>query len=229
MKHPQLTLILGLGATLAVSAFGATPNRSSSPIIIPRPAIPDGSIQSRAPFPGERPFDDVKGPDGIAIDNTIPPNTPATTPEPLPAPAPKIAVLVPQNPAAVGMTGASGSVSAPLDAARITPTLQAAAISTRDETISDIENRMRTSETAIAVMKRSVDQMSPEGRTQFHAANAEVSERAKALRKSIRAARDANESNWESARGQLASDFAAYADALARIDAAAGVTPAVVH
>jgi hypothetical protein len=229
MKYPQLTLVLGLGASLVGAAFAATPNRSSSPIIIPRPAIPDGSVQSRAPFPAERPFDDVKRPDGIAIDNTIPPNTPATTPEPLPAPAPKFAILVPANPAAAGMTGPSGSVAAPLDAARTTPALQAATIATREETISDIETRMRTSDTAIAVMKRSVDQMSPSGRSQFHAANAEVAEREKALRKSIRAARDANETDWESARRQLASDFAAYADALARIDDAAGITPAVVR
>src|SRR6185295_18677403 len=98
-------------------------------------------------------------------------------------------------------------------------------MASREEAISDVENRMRTTETAIAVMKRSVDQMSPEGRNQFHTANTEVGERAKALRKSIRAAREANDSNWESARGQLASDFAAYADALARVDAAAGITP----
>src|SRR4051812_44877733 len=116
MKYPQLTLMLGLGTTLVLSAFAGTPNRSSSPIVIPRPSIPDGSIQSRAPFPGERPFDDVKRPDGIAIDTPTPPNTPSTTPEPLPAPAPKIAVLVPATPDAVGMTGPAGSVSAPLDA-----------------------------------------------------------------------------------------------------------------
>jgi hypothetical protein len=231
MKSPQLRFVLTLCAGLtAVAAFAGTPKRSSSPIIITPPAIPDGSIASRAPFPAARPFDDVKKPDGQAIDTSMAPNTPSTTPQTLPAPAPQIAILVPQPSImepGTSLTGrAVAGVSAPLDSARIVPSLQATTISAREETLNDIENRVRTSETAIAVMKRSVDEMSEAGRTQFHAAHAEANDRVKELKRSIKAARDADEAQWDSSRSQVASHYAAYADAMGRIDAAAGITPA---
>jgi hypothetical protein len=125
------------------------------------------------------------------------------------------------------LTGrATAGVSAPLDAARVGTTLQAGVFASREDLLNDLENRIRASEASIAVMKRSVDEMSAAGRDQFHAANAEAIARAKSLKQSIRDARDANESNWEQIRGQLASDYSAYADAMGRIDASAGITPA---
>lgn len=230
MKSPHHQfLILAVGALACASTastFALTPKRTSSPVVITRP-INDGSIASHAPFLAARPFDDAKRPDGQAID-AVPPNTPSTTPEPLPAPPPKIAILQPQPSTAPG-TSPTGrvmvSVSAPLDAGRVAPSLQASAMAAREEAVSDMENRIRTSETSLAVMRRSTNEMSPEGRAQFHSATAEVNAKEKVLRGSIKAARKANEANWETARTRLAADYTAYAEALARIDVAAGVTP----
>jgi hypothetical protein len=233
MKSPHIRFVslLVIGAVSSTAPiFAGTPNRSSSPIIITRPAIPDGSVASRAPFVAARTFDDVQRPNGQPIDRNVAPNTYSTTPEPLPAPPPQIAILVPTPSPLDPGTSLTGrvfmGVSAPLDAARVTPALQGTSLSGSEEVISDVENRIRASEISIALMKRTVDEMSPSGRDLFHSANAEVNNAEKPLRRSIRAARNANESNWETARATLAADYAAYADALARIDAAAGITPA---
>jgi hypothetical protein len=232
MKYPTVrfvTLLTGIAACSGIgTTYAGTANRSSSPVVLTRPAVKDGSVQSMAPFIAARPFDDTKKPDGQAIDAGVPPNTPVTTPEPLPAPAPQVAILQPPPAAATGLlpTGrAIAGVSAPLDAARFGPTLQATSMAGREQVINDLENRMRASESAVATMRRTVDEMSADGRAQFHAANADVNAKEKALRESIKAARKADATNWETSRAQLAADYAAYADALARIDAAAGITP----
>jgi hypothetical protein len=74
------------GRPTAVTTTGTTyyaPAASSGkPEVITPPALKDGSNSSRAPFPARRQFDDVKSPDGQALDKTVPPNTPATNIEP---------------------------------------------------------------------------------------------------------------------------------------------------
>lgn len=216
-----------LSTALAATGWAGTPTRSSSPVIITRPAINDGSIASRAPFLAARPFDDARRPDGKAFGDNVPPNTAATTPEPLPAPAPKFAILQPAAPITAGSpTGRVGvAVSQPLDAARVAPALRSVPLSARHETVSDIENRIRASETALATMRSSVSEMSVAGRNQFRSAVAEVNAREKPLRRAIRAARKSDDAGWDSARSELAADYESYAQALARIDVAAGITP----
>lgn len=81
-----ITLTLGAAAGLAAEAFA----QAGKPVIISAPRH-DGSAWSAAPFPAQRQFDDVKGPDGHAIDR-LPPNTEATNNEP-PLPAPRVAIF----------------------------------------------------------------------------------------------------------------------------------------
>src|SRR4051812_20717901 len=96
-----LTLLFGACAGLCLTATAQNSARRSGTVIITPPAINDGSMQSRAPFPSARPFDDVKGPDGVAID-ILPPNTAATSPEPFLPPAPRFAILQPRTPTTPG-------------------------------------------------------------------------------------------------------------------------------
>lgn len=228
--HSSLARLLLLAGALVLGAAAAsadTPVRSSSPRILTRPLVNDGSIASRAPFLASRPFDDARRPDGQAID-ILPPNTASTTPEPLPPPAPRFAIFQSRPSVAPGTSPTGRVVSgltAPLDALRLTAALRATPVEARQEVISDLENRVRASETALAVMRGTQRDMSAQGREQFQAASADLRAAEKPLRRSIRAARTAEGPEWEAVRGRLEADLNSFADVAARIDSAAGLTP----
>jgi hypothetical protein len=98
MKYPHSSLTILAFAAVTVgftTASAQTPlNRpTQKPIVMTPPAQHDGSNWSRAPLPAQRQYDDMKGPDGKAIDD-LPPNTPATNNEP-PVPAPTVAIFQP--------------------------------------------------------------------------------------------------------------------------------------
>jgi hypothetical protein len=87
MKQPHtsfVTLLIGLMSTAGFSQTVEIRSPSQTVAITP-PAIQDGSNWSRAPLPAKRQFDDVKAPDGQAID------IPASTTEV--AAAPRVAIM----------------------------------------------------------------------------------------------------------------------------------------
>lgn len=229
MKAQRVFVTLTLG-TLACAGSGLAQS-NSKPVVLQPPAVQNGSNWSRAPFPAQRTFDDVKGPDGQAVDN-LPPNTPATNIEP-PTPPPQIAILQ-RTPAPTGVTDPglmptgrpTIAVASTLEATTFAPTVRMATHASRDQIVADVETRMKASESALASMRSSASAMSAEGRRAFDAAADDAKARAAALRKSIDAARRASASEWENARAQLAADYDAYAAALARVDTTAGIAPA---
>lgn len=236
------SLTLAAAAGLAGEAFA----QSSKPVIITAPRH-DRTTWSAAPFPGQRQFDDAKGPDGYAIDR-LPPNTPATNVEP-PQPAPRVAILqsepsvdatavavapaaepapvvVAQAPAEPVLTPTGRStvaVASTLDAAGYSPVIRASMYDSRAQTVADVENRLAASETALASVSASSSAMNEDARKSFDAARDDVKAKEKALRKSIKAANKAEASEWENARAQLAADYDAYAAAVASLDATAGL------
>lgn len=131
----------------------------------------------------------------------------------------------PTQPASLPTGRARQAVAAALDAQNFAPTLRAATVASRGPLITGIESRVASAETALSTVEKSPAEMSEDGRRQFKAASEEARERAKALRKSVKAASRANENEWDGARAQLAADYHAYAAALARIDSASGVAP----
>lgn len=239
-----ISLTLGAAAGFAAEAFA----QSGKPVVITPPRH-DGSSWSAAPFPAARPFDDAKGPDGYAIDR-LPPNTEATNIEP-PLPAPRVAILqstpaavdvsavavapAPAAPAAVVIaqtptepvltpTGRSTvAVASTLDAATYSPAIRASMFEARAQTVADIENRLTASESALASVKASSSAMNADARKSFEVAHDDVKAKEKALRKSIKAANKADSAEWDNARAQLASDYDAYAAAVASLDATAGL------
>jgi len=233
MKYSHTRFIaFTIGAVAA--GLSAVSAQSTKPVIITPPAVKDGSNASRAPFPAAREFDDVKAPDGQAIDNTAP-NTPAANLEPAIPPAP-VAVLQPAPATAIVVapaptvvvtepvltpTGRSTVVVASsLDAAAFTPIILSTTMASRDQMLSDIEMRLTNSEKAMDTFRSSVSQMSADGRRQFGLAEEAVKDSAKELKKSIKAAKKAtDDAEWNSARAQLAADYAAYAAAVASVDA----------
>lgn len=239
-----LSLTLASAAGLAAEAFA----QSAKPVIITAPRH-DRSVWSAAPFPGQRQFDDAKGPDGYAIDR-LPPNTEATNMEPAqpaprvaifqstapavdtsavavaPAPAAPAAVVVAQAPVEPVLTPTGRStvaVASTLDAAGYSPTIRASMYESRAQTVADIENRLTASESALASVKASSSAMNADGRQSFDAAHDDVKAKEKALRKSIKAANKADATEWENARAQLAADYDAYAASVASLDATAGL------
>jgi hypothetical protein len=230
MKYTTTRLVAFIGAIAAFAPLtlsAQTPNRPSAPTIITYPAVPNGSNASRAPFPAARHNDDVTPPNGMAFDQAVPPNTPSTTPEPFPLPAAAVAIAQPRVAPGLEPTGrpATGAAVA-LDATRIEPTIRSATFENRDEVISDLDSRVRSSRTAMAEFRRTESEMSTEGRAQFQSAADDVRAKEKALEKSLKAARHASAAEWDTARAQLAADYDAYAAALARVDATAGIAPA---
>lgn len=227
----RLSLILS--AALALPTFSpaiAQVVENRKPIVISAPAIQNGSSASRAPFLAQRTFDDAQRPNGQPIDLDVPPNTPATDPEPDPLPEPRVAIFQPSPAPAIADPGllptgrTTVSVATALDSHTVLPTIRAGMFESREQLIADIDNRLNNADRALASIRASRAQMSATGRDQFKAAEDDVKAREKALRKSLRAARNASAAEWETARNQLAADYEAYAAALARVDAATGVS-----
>jgi hypothetical protein len=220
----SLIAFTGLGLALIPTLSAGTHKRARAPVVITRPAIPDGSNFSRAPFPAARQQNDVTPPNGEAFDQNMAPNTPSTTPEPMPAPAPVVAVLQPR--VAPGLMPTGRPVAASAGLVQVTPVVQNATFQTRDDVIDRVRVGMRQGDTAVREYKRTESEMSAQGRTQFEAARNEVKAREKALDRSLRTAANASASGWDSARAQLAADYQAYVQSLARLDQLVGVTPA---
>ena len=120
---------------------------------------------SRAPFPQSR--NDVKAPDGQALDASAPA---ATVPqEPLPAPAVTVmgpapsatttaVVVTPaaSPDAALSPTGRTTvSAASSLESTRIAPSIRAATFASRESTVADIDARLTASEKSLAAMRSS--------------------------------------------------------------------------
>jgi hypothetical protein len=203
---------------------------SSRPTVLTPPAVNNGSNWSRAPLPAARQFDDVKRPDGQAVDKLPSPDPSIND---TPPPPPTVAIF--QSKTAPGFAAEPGlmptgrpttAISASIDSATVAPAIRSTMFASRDAVLRDIDARLSSSEHAMSSLRGTTSQMSAEGRQSFDAAHDEVKARAKALKKSIKTARHASEAEWESARAQLAADYEAYAAALARVDTAAGLPPA---
>jgi hypothetical protein len=230
MKYPHTRLLASLAIGALTAAGLSTTSAQSNvgkPIVISPPAVQNGSNWSRAPFPAQRQFDDTKGPDGKAIDETGP-NSPAANIEP-PAPSARVAIAQPAASAtdpALLPTGRSTVVLAtPLEVTTFAPSIRTMTISSRDQMLNDIESRVKSSEHAVASLRSG--QMGAQGRQQFDAVADDVKAKAKALRNTIKDARKATDAKWDSVRTQLAADYEAYAAAIGRIDATTGaaITP----
>lgn len=231
MKNTRfcLSLLVTFGTLGLANASAQDPARK--PQVIPLPAVNDGSNASRAPFPAARPFNDATPPDGDAIDRQLPPNTPATDPAPHALPAPAVAVLqdpadaVPGEPALMPTGRPTMAVATSLDADRLAPAIRSVSPDARAPVIADVSARVEATEDTLRAMRASADEMSPAGHAQFVSAHDEVRAAERRLRSSLRATNRAADHQFEAARAELAANFDAYAAAVGRVDAVAGLTP----
>ena len=233
MKYPHIrfTTSLFMGALvvtgLSIASAQSTPAKpdTNKPTVVTPPAVRDGSTEIRAPFPSARQFDDAKGPNVNALENA-PTSTPATDLAP-PAPPSNVKITVEKparaDPGLLPTGRTNVSIAASLGSE--TFTLRNTTIATRDRIFTDLESRMTSAENTLSSLDKTASEMSAEGRKQFKTASDDVKEKAKALKKSVQAARKAGGQEWNEARAQLASDYEAYAAALASIDTARGLPP----
>lgn len=230
MKHSlaRFLALAGTAAVLSPAAFGGTQKPADAPLVITRPAVPNGSNFARAPFPAARLQNDVTPPDGEAFDEDLPPNTPATTPAPMSMPPPAYAIFQSDpvsDPGSLPTGRPTFGAAAALEPNRVQPVITSATYEGRESVIDDVRARVRQSQVAVADYRRSRNQMSESGREQFSAAIDDVRAAEKQLDRSLRAAERASSDRWESTRAQLAADYQSYVSALSRLDASAGITP----
>lgn len=215
MKHSHSLIAFTLGAfaigLTSASAQNALDRPAEKPIVLTPPARHDGSNWSRAPLPASRPMDDLKRPDGQAIDQSLPPNTPASNTEPV-LPPPRVAILQPTPPInqSIGIGAEPGllptgrtsvAVSANLDSATVAQSIRSATAANREQVLSDIESRMAASDRVVSTAHANL--------------SADAKAKAKALKKSVKEARK----DWDASNAQLAADYEAYAAAMGRVDA----------
>ena len=129
------------------------------------------------------------------------------------------------DPGAQLMTRSPVAATDLISATAYSPTIRGVPISSRDDVINDIEVRLKTSEHTMEWSRNYAVQMSTDERRVFGLADDAVKDAERALKRSLRVARKANESEWGEARENLAACFEAYGAALARADAATGITP----
>lgn len=91
----------------------------------------------------------------------------------------------------------------------------------RDTLYSQINSRLENSGRIISELENRGQQLSGDAKSEFKAASSALRDSEKALKRSLSDMRKASSDNWSEAQAQLASDYEAYAAAVARAQAAA--------
>ena len=229
-----------VAAAPAADASASTrPEVGQPAVVVSRRAVRDRSNNSLAPLPTQRPheYERVTTDGGIPNDaKVVAQHIDAPTAEQIAAntapgasvagaayastaaPATSVTTVEP----ALTPTGRVG-VAVGLDSARVGPNIRAASFSGRDAVLADIEARVNAAENAISAARDSRAQMSSSGRVQFDNVADDIKAKARAVRNSLNDARKAsNEQEFQNARAKLASDYEAFAQAAASVDAAMG-------
>lgn len=127
---------------------------------------------------------------------------------------------------APGLNGtANGQVSASLNAPVMTAEIRNSSFETRDAVYSQVDASLQTTHVAMAQLRQRGSQLSGQARDQFKNAYEQLRLREQALRDSLRDARSASAATYADAQAKLASDYDAYAQAVAAAEAAGAVNP----
>jgi hypothetical protein len=212
---PRLASLLASALALGGISSALAEHATRSPVVIQRPLVNDGSVAARAPFPAERPRNDAKPADGQAVDPDLPPNTPAT--EPPKPPPPVVAVGQRASEPALAPTGPT-TLAIGVDAVRVSPGIRAMTFEARDTMLSDLSTRIDNTIRAVNADRDIQRDMTAQTRDQFKDAIEQVELKERALRKSLKAARKADATEWDAARTQLASDYDMFAAAAQTFD-----------
>lgn len=213
----KLKLHLLVGA--ALSSFVSLSSFAQSVVLTP-PPIQNGSSNSRAPLPAQRSFEFTR------VTKTAPWTTDTVYSANHIGGLTSAQFAAAQTPASAGavMIASTAPVVAPvvvtpavaagrsLDATQMGSQIRSDATASRDQ-LRDIEARVVVSTQSMAETRGTMAALTAEDQKQFNSANTDVQEKAQTLRNSIQVAR-----NTETSGEQVATDFEAYAAAVARVD-----------
>ncbi len=115
-------------------------------------------------------------------------------------------------------TLAAGGASASLNTAETVHAIQSQAMASREQLLAELHTRVDASAKAMTTVRESGAKLDGEAKANFKAASADVKAKEKALNKSMKAAEKADADTWVTARAKLASDFDAYAAAVAHAE-----------
>lgn len=110
----------------------------------------------------------------------------------------------------------AGGPSATLEAEPTLRLIQSGTFDGRDQLFIQISQRLEANADTLAVLKKQAHQLDSSAQAEFKAAMRDVEQQEKQLKKSLKAARNANADNWESARLNVATDYSAYVNAVSR-------------
>jgi hypothetical protein len=113
------------------------------------------------------------------------------------------------------------SASAALDASQTARSIQSQSLENKNQLSADLNRRLDASSENITALKKQARSLDVQSQTEFKAALKDVETREKQLRKDLRSARNATTDTWNDTRSSIAADYASYADAVARAEAAA--------
>lgn len=95
--------------------------------------------------------------------------------------------------------------------------------SSRDALYSQVNGRLENAGRLVSDLDHRANELRGDAKTQFKAAAADIRDKERALKRSLNDVRKASNDNWSDAQARLAADYEAYATAIARAQAAAGV------
>lgn len=125
---------------------------------------------------------------------------------------------------APGLNGtATGQVSLSLNTTETTAQIRNSTFETRDTVLSQVDTTLKTTHESMAQLRQRGSELSGDARDEFKNAYEQLRLREQALRESIREARHATVSTYPDAQAKLASDYDAYAEAVAAAEAAGAV------
>lgn len=117
----------------------------------------------------------------------------------------------------------AGGATVGLNTPATTDEIRGAAFTGRDQVRTDVEARLNASSKAVKGLQARAEAAGEKSRKAFAKALVEVRQREKDLRASLKASAKADgESSWGKVQSDLARDYGAYAQAVARAEVAAG-------
>lgn len=122
-------------------------------------------------------------------------------------------------------SGAMPSSTLPAISDTIGSSIQAADYNSRNQLTTQIEQQLDVQKETLRSIRRNSRNLEGQPRTDFKSAWSDVEDRERDLKRSLREARNASQSQWESVRSELASKYQAYLSAVSRaqMDAGSGV------
>jgi hypothetical protein len=118
----------------------------------------------------------------------------------------------------------SGGAAASLNVPDVVHQIHDTSFAGREAVTKDVDAKIDATSHTLSDLRHSARELKGDARDRFNAAYDDVRAKEKALKSSLKEARKATEANWAEAQAKLASDYDAYAQAVASAEATTSAT-----